>query len=410
MSTDNGSEASQNRQLPPLHQLAQDKLRELLTQVNKLSNDELLQQQSERSRDNTFNDIGQAAEMQSVRLGVTAELFESQREAAELAWPQIEKYLLKTNIILEELIPVVNERIKEDNAAIPDEAKHTWTLNKVQLSIDNWKRFVFSQAKDVPKVLVDLKQIFARLNSYIGSTEEALLTNANGNFQLKTAIANTWLVRFKPLLKYVPLNIEFADVHSYMDSWRVHARLLAFKTSGGHAFISAQNHYKINNTWKSWGVDGNFITTLSTGDALFLDAEKNEGIKTLEKRLGINPGDWYNDEKVIWRYMIDFKKLDKLQREWQVRFDSLDLRAADGHESGSYAQEHVSGGYTLGGANEAMVSKTSLTELGILEQNGVIIRKRCVLKKTPLFALGEYQLITAIPEGDEEEIGSEDES
>lgn len=385
----------------PLQQLAQDKLRSLLTEVNELSHEKLVERQSEHALDSKFNDIGETAEMLSVRPGETAEQFEAQREIAERAWPQIEKYLLKTNIILNELVSVVNDRIKEDNAAIADEKQHTWTVDKIQLSVDNWKRFVFSQAKDVAKILVDLKQIFARLNGYLGVSEDKLL--GNGSFQLKTAIANTWLVRFKPLLKYVPINIEFADVHSYMDSWRVHGRLLAFKASGGHAFISAKNHEKINTEWKSWGYDGNFITTVSTGDALFSDANENEGIKTLEERLGINPGDWYNVEKVIWRYKIDFKKLDKLQREFEGAFKSLNLRAADGHESGSYAQEHVSGGYTLGGANEAMVNPISLTELGNLEREGVIIRTPCVLEKTPIFIEGKYQVhLDTIPEGDEE--------
>ena len=49
----------------------------------------------------------------------------------------------------------------------------------------------------------------------------------------------------------------------------------------------------------------------------------------------------------------------------------------------------------------------ALTELGILEQNGVITRTRCVLERTPHFALGKYQLLT-IPDGDEGDEGDED--
>lgn len=123
---------------------------------------------------------------------------------------------------------------------------------------------------------------------------------------------------------------------------------------GAHAFItpflSKNILNELNDNFKGWGKDYNFVTPLPEADAVHNKAMKEKGIITLEQELGI-PISWSitknNPEKKMYRYIIERPK--NFYPDGEIL-----LSLATGNESGAYVNEWVAGGYTLGGVKEAV--------------------------------------------------------
>ena len=154
---------------------------------------------------------------------------------------------------------------------------------------------------------------------------------------------------------------------------------------GAHAFITPKLSDRIlgtANDWNfaGWGADYNFITPLSEADEVHKKAEEKKGIVTLEEELGIIPFSWSktkenpNKEMVRWtipkpqEFELDGKKL---------------LSVATGNETGAYVKEWVAGGYTLGGATEAVIKAIPRFKLLFLLASEKIKQKTVVYSNTP---------------------------
>lgn len=127
-----------------------------------------------------------------------------------------------------------------------------------------------------------------------------------------------------------------------------------------HAFIS---QWAFNNImkgeWPGWGRGSNFVTSLSDGDALFLEAKRGEGIATIENKLGVPEGQWSNSGtvRVIYRFIVNDPS-------------KFNICMPNGTEGGAYQHEWVFGGKTLGGTMEAVVDSLSYQELVNSVRNG----------------------------------------
>lgn len=120
-----------------------------------------------------------------------------------------------------------------------------------------------------------------------------------------------------------------------------------------HAWISEWAFTNIvSRAWKGWGAGSNFVTPLGVGDALFNAAKNGDGIATLEKKLGVPPGNWSNKgaTNTIYRFIVKNPK-------------ALKIRMPMGKEGGAYQNEWVFGGKTLDGTMEAIVDSLSYEEL-----------------------------------------------
>ena len=120
-----------------------------------------------------------------------------------------------------------------------------------------------------------------------------------------------------------------------------------------HAWISEWAFTNIvSRAWKGWGAGSNFVTPLGVGDALFNAAKIGDGIATLEKKLGVPPGNWSNKgaTNTIYRFIVKNPK-------------ALNIRMPMGKEGGAYQNEWVFGGKTLDGTMEAIVDSLTYEEL-----------------------------------------------
>ena len=137
-------------------------------------------------------------------------------------------------------------------------------------------------------------------------------------------------------------------------------------SSGAHAFISPEKNKNIKGDW-GWGLDKNFVGTLTEADALVKKAQSEKGIFTLEEELGIphlKSWSWANKEKnpehAMWRYKIP-------------KPENYNLAMPSGRESGAYKEEWIAGGKALGGANEAVIDKIPRIKLLLEIVKGEII-------------------------------------
>jgi hypothetical protein len=141
-------------------------------------------------------------------------------------------------------------------------------------------------------------------------------------------------------------NKRIGGPETFMTQEEMDLHLNLFKTGGAHAFITDGIHKNINGAWDGWGRDRNFVSTLPRANELAAEAQNNEGIITLEKRLGIPKWNWAKQcpTSIIWRYIIEPDKIEK-----------AGLSMAHGKESGAYADEWIAGGETKGGEKEATI-------------------------------------------------------
>ena len=282
---------------------------------------------------------------------------------------RIHNFILRTNFVLRKTIEFINEERKKSK-------EKQWPLDMVDMNPRRWLFFYRSSttAKEKRKVLADLESIQNQLS---------MITSKNSGIPiliLKSKIANTWLVRFKPLLAYVPLNISFAHPAACMKAGAYSQHLMKFSQQGGHAFISKFVHNMVmNRGWDGWGRDSNFIMPTGPADEVFTRAQTEQGIKTIEESCGVPPGQWYNEQKKIYRYYIDFKKLQELNED-------IHLRLPRGDEAGADARAFRQGG--LAGSNnadEAVIDAFDFTKLKRLMDEKVITIEEHVLPSTPTF-------------------------
>jgi hypothetical protein len=141
-------------------------------------------------------------------------------------------------------------------------------------------------------------------------------------------------------------NKRIGGPETFMTQEEMDLHLNLFKTGGAHAFITDGIHKNINGAWDGWGRDRNFVSTLPRANELAAEAQNNQGIITLEKRLGIPKWNWAKQcpTSIIWRYIIEPDKIEK-----------AGLSMAHGKESGAYADEWIAGGETKGGEKEATI-------------------------------------------------------
>ena len=145
----------------------------------------------------------------------------------------------------------------------------------------------------------------------------------------------------------------------------IKAHLGKFST-GAHAFITPEKNKNIKGDW-GWGLDKNFVGTLTEANSLISKAQSEKGIFTLEEELGIphlKPWSWANKEKnpehAMWRYIIP-------------KPDNYKLAMPSGKESGAYKDEWIAGGKALGGADEAVIDKIPRIKLLLEIAKGDII-------------------------------------
>jgi len=133
---------------------------------------------------------------------------------------------------------------------------------------------------------------------------------------------------------------------TFMSQEEMDLHLDLFKTGGAHAFITDDYHKNFNGAWNGWGKDRNFVSILTRANELVAEAQNDQGIITLEKKLGITEWNWVNQcpEGIIWRYIIEPDKIEK-----------AGLSMAHGKESGAYGGEWIAGGETKGGEKEATI-------------------------------------------------------
>ena len=140
---------------------------------------------------------------------------------------------------------------------------------------------------------------------------------------------------------------EFIGVpETFMSKAEIDKHINLFEKDGAHAFITNVIHNSINGEWKAWGLDRNFVSPLPRANDLVAEAEKNEGIRTLEEKLGIPAWSWVNDcpGGKIWRYIIEPDKIKE-----------AGLSMAKGKETKAYGGQWVAGGETEGGEKEATI-------------------------------------------------------
>ena len=85
----------------------------------------------------------------------------------------------------------------------------------------------------------------------------------------------------------------------------------------------------MNRGWDGGGRDSNFIMPTEPADEFFARAQTEQEIKTIEESCGVPPGQWYNEQKAIYRYYINFKKLQELNEDIHLRLPRGNKAGAD---------------------------------------------------------------------------------
>ncbi len=158
---------------------------------------------------------------------------------------------------------------------------------------------------------------------------------------------------------------QYKGTEGLSDAYKKMAQQHLQKFSKSHAFISEWAYGNILGSWKKWGADANFVSPLTEADAFFKKAVDGDGIATLEKALGINPGGWSNkgQTSTIYRFIVNDPA-------------KFEIRLPSGAEGQAYQKEWLSGGKTLGGGSEAVIKNMTLEELkASVENGGIEIRK-----------------------------------
>ena len=147
------------------------------------------------------------------------------------------------------------------------------------------------------------------------------------------------------------------------------SRHLELFQKGAHAFITGVIHRKItgetpDERFKGWGADANFVAPLETADDLIRDASapEGEGLWTLEKELGVPPGDWVRgcevDKYAIWRYTLKNPKKFNLRVPSGAEGQAYGpwWKKGQGQEEEQYIKgQWEPGGRTEGGKSEAVI-------------------------------------------------------
>lgn len=145
---------------------------------------------------------------------------------------------------------------------------------------------------------------------------------------------------------------------------------------GAHAFITGYHHRGFSGAWGGWGKaqDRNFVAPLPAANELIQSAKKEEGIRTLEKALGIPAWSWVKncENKTIYRYIIPPNKIKK-----------AGLEMARGFEGGAYPKEWIAGGNTEGGEAEAVVRVFRGGDFTLAKQKGIVHIQALKLPNTP---------------------------
>jgi hypothetical protein len=148
--------------------------------------------------------------------------------------------------------------------------------------------------------------------------------------------------------------------------------------NGAHAWISPEKNKNIKGDW-GWGLDQNFVGTISEADALVSKAQSEKGIFTLEEAYGIDHMEswsWANKENnpdnTMWRYIIP-------------KPQNYNLKMASGKESGAYKDMWAAGGKALGGANEAVIDRVPKIKLLLDIAKGNIITEEVKFPTTKLY-------------------------
>lgn len=143
------------------------------------------------------------------------------------------------------------------------------------------------------------------------------------------------------------------DPEAYLPKLTYQAHLAQFE-SGAHTFMPEHVFDQMVNFAKTrdqsirvkgWGFNKNFVTPLADADRL-ISGEAGRDFKKLESALGVDPGYWSNaggtPRNQIYRFVIHDPT-------------SLGLSLPKGTEGSAFQQEWFAGGYTLGGAPEAII-------------------------------------------------------
>ena len=179
----------------------------------------------------------------------------------------------------------------------------------------------------------------------------------------------------------------------YLTNAYVYKHLAKF-AGGGHAFVPMEAHKKVMGLhlkvdFGGWGNKDQFITPIDEANVLSDDAQKDEGIKTLEKVCGLPEASWAaNADKKVARYFVPSTTILPPKSEEEAKFQ---VQMVTGQEYGAHVDFWNAGGITSGGLSEAKIKAVPRETLLLKISQNEIIQDIETYKKTPdLDGSGKY--------------------